>query len=52
MPPIVIRALSANKSKMLTIHPGGGDNVMARTKDPNRDQAHQIWLNHGGNITN
>jgi uncharacterized protein YjcR len=25
---------------------------MARARDPNRDQANQIWLNHGGNITN
>ncbi|WP_280752906.1 MULTISPECIES: phage terminase small subunit [unclassified Paenibacillus] len=25
---------------------------MARARDPNRDQAYQIWLNHGGNITN
>lgn len=25
---------------------------MARARDPNRDQAKQIWLDHGGNITN
>ncbi|MEK3868080.1 phage terminase small subunit [Paenibacillus sp. FSL H7-0716] len=25
---------------------------MARARDPNRDHAKQIWLDHGGNITN
>lgn len=31
---------------------GGGENVMPRARDPNRDRALEIWREHGGKITN
>lgn len=31
---------------------GGGDDVVARARDPNRDRSFELWCEHGGNITN
>lgn len=45
--PILRSSESQNKLNF-----GGGDNVMARARDPNRDRAKEIWLEHGGDITN